>query len=98
VGEGSTHLDRIHDVALIIWGCEDGLEQGRHDWMRLRVGQECGHIARCDNSPGRHATAPFRVAGHPVIRSYEPGEARYRCYIEQSAFELQGAPPAPSEP
>jgi hypothetical protein len=52
---------------------------------------------RCrDNSPGRHATAHFHVAGHPVIRSYEPGGDRYCRCLDQSAFELQGAPPAPS--
>lgn len=59
---------------------------------------ECGHVGRCDSSPGGHATAHFRSAGHPVIRSYEPGEDWYWCYLDQSAFELQGAPPAPSHP
>ena len=80
------------------WGCEDCMEQGRQDSVRLRIGQECGHVARCDNSRGRHATALFRVAWHPVIQSYEPGEDRYWRYLEQSVFELQGAPSAPSEP
>ena len=69
---GCTHLDRIHDVTPSSWGCEDCLAQGRRDWVHLRVCQECGHVGCCDNSPGRHATAHFRVAGHPVIRSYEP--------------------------
>jgi Zn-finger in ubiquitin-hydrolases and other protein len=68
------------------------------DWVHLRVCQECGHVGCCDNSPGRHATAHFRVAGHPVIRSYEPGEDWYWCYLDQLVFELQGAPPAPSHP
>jgi hypothetical protein len=40
----------------------------------------------------------LRLAGHPVIWSYEPGEDWYWCYRDQSAFELQGAPPAPSHP
>jgi hypothetical protein len=38
------------------------------------------------------------VTGHPVIRSYEPGENWYWCYLDQLVFELQGAPPAPSHP
>ena len=60
------------------------------------VCQERGHAGCCDNSPGRHATAHFRLAGHPVIRSYEPGEDWYWCYLDRLVFELQGAPPAPS--
>ncbi len=96
--DGCTHLDRTHDVTPSSWGCEDCLAQGRQDWVHMRVCQECGHVGCCDNSPGRHATAHFRVAGHPVIRSYEPGEDWYRCYLDQSVFELQGAPPAPSHP
>jgi hypothetical protein len=36
------------------------------------------------------------LAAHPVIRSYEP--AGDWCYVGQLAFELEGAPPAPSQP
>jgi hypothetical protein len=50
------------------------------------------------DSPGRHATAHFHAAGHPVTRPYEPGEDWYRCYLDQSVSELQGAPPALSHP
>ncbi|MGH3338367.1 MAG: sigma-70 family RNA polymerase sigma factor [Propionibacteriaceae bacterium] len=93
-----THLDRIRDVTPSSWGCEDCLAQGRQDWVHLRICQQCGHVGCCDNSPGRHATAHFRLAGHPVIRSYEPGEDWYWCYLDQLAFELEGSPPAPSHP
>ena len=97
------HLPTQEEVLAIAekwrpWGCEDCLAQGRQDWVHLRVCQECGHVGCCDNSPGRHATAHFRVAGHPVIRSYEPGEDWYWCYLDQVLFELEGAPPAPSHP
>src|ERR1017187_2181220 len=88
---GWTHLDWIHDVTPSSWGCVDCLAQGRRDWVHLRLCQECGHVGCCDNSPGRHATAHFHMAGHPVIRSYEPGEDWYWCYLDQSVFELQGA-------
>jgi hypothetical protein len=90
VNGSCAHLDRIHDVKPSSWGCEDCLAQGRRDWLQLRVCQECGHVGFCDDSPGRHA-AP----GHPVIRSYEPGEDWYWRYLDQFAFELVGAPPAP---
>ena len=35
---------------------------------------------------------------HLAIRSYEPGEDWYWCYLDQLVFGLQGAPPAPSHP
>ena len=93
-----THLDQIITGAPTSTGCEDCLAAGRHDWVHLRVCQGCGHVGCCDNSPGRHATAHFRTGGHPIIRSYEPGEDCYFCYPDDFAFELDGAPPAPSHP
>src|SRR5258708_23932092 len=93
-----THLDRIHEVTPSSSSYEDCLAQGRQDRVHLRVCQECGHVGCSDNSSGRHATAPFHVAGSPVIRSYEPGEYWSLCYLDQLVFELQGAPPAPSHP
>jgi hypothetical protein len=34
--------------------------------------------------------------GHPIIRSFEPGEDWYWCYVDDIAFELADAPPARS--
>jgi len=93
---GCRHLDRIHDVTPSSWGCEDCVARGRRDWVHLPVCEERGHVGCCDNALGRHATAHFHVAWHPVVRWYEPGEDWYRSYLDQSVFELQGAPPAPS--
>ena len=42
----------------------------------------CGHVACCDSSPLRHATAHYRETGHPVMRSVEPGEAWRWCYVD----------------
>ena len=53
-------------------------------------------FARCDNSPGRHATAHHRATGHPLIRLFEPGEDWWWCYLDEQSFHLPGAPPAPS--
>jgi uncharacterized UBP type Zn finger protein len=47
----------------------------------------CGHIGCCDNSPNRHATAHNRETGHPIIRSAEPGETWFWCYVDELAFE-----------
>ena len=54
-------------------GCVECLASGGW-WLHLRRCAECGHIGCCDNSPGRHATAHATSSGHPVIRSFEPGE------------------------
>ena len=91
-----THLDHIKDVTPSGDGCFDCLAAGRHDWVHLRVCQECGHVGCCDNSPGKHATRHARTTPHPIIRSFEPGEDWYYCYLDDVAFELEGAPPAPS--
>jgi hypothetical protein len=86
-----------HNAALLFLGYQPAPLPGPLDGPRA-AGQERrldglpGTRSRgcCDNSPGRHATAHFRLAGHPVIRSYEPGEDWHRCYLGQFVFELQG--------
>jgi uncharacterized UBP type Zn finger protein len=90
------HLDQIRDVEPSGQGCIDCEAASRSDWVHLRVCQECGHVGCCDNSPGKHATAHYNAAEHPIIRSYEPGEGWYFCYPDDLLFEIDGAPPAPS--
>lgn len=92
------HLDTI-DLSVVpsAEGCEDCLRTGDR-WMHLRLCEQCGHVGCCDSSPNRHATAHFRASGHPVIRSFEPGEEWFYCYEDDLAFELPDAPPAPSHP
>ncbi len=92
------HLDTIDvGVAPSAEGCEDCLRTGDR-WVHLRLCEQCGHVGCCDSSPNRHATAHFRASGHPVVRSFEPGEEWFYCYADDLAFELEGAPPAPSHP
>jgi len=79
-------------------GCEDCLAAGRRDWVHLRFCQVCGRVGCCDNSPGKHATAHYRAVGHPLIRSYEPGEDWFWCYLDEVAFNVEGTPAAPSYP
>lgn len=43
-------------------------------WFHLRRCAQCGHIGCCDSSPSRHASAHAASTGHPIIRSFEPGE------------------------
>ena len=93
-----THRSYIRNVLPSSVGCEDCLAAGRHDWVHLRLCMFCGHVGCCDASPGRHATAHFVSSGHPVIRSFEPGEDWFWCYVDEIFFEMENAPPALSHP
>ena len=62
--------------------CEDCALDGG-EWLHLRRCLECQHIACCDSSPGRHASAHSRATGHPVITSAEPGEHWRWCFVDE---------------
>jgi uncharacterized UBP type Zn finger protein len=63
--------------------CEACSAIGQHP-VQLRLCLVCGHVACCDSTPGRHATAHFRATGHAVMRSFEPGESWRWCYEHRS--------------
>jgi hypothetical protein len=67
-------------------------------WVHLRRCAECGHIGCCDDSPGRHATAHFAETGHPVIRSFEPGEAWFWSYVDEGMIDGAELVPPQSHP
>ncbi|MBO0680190.1 UBP-type zinc finger domain-containing protein [Mycolicibacterium sp. S2-37] len=56
-------------------------------WVHLRRCAACGHIGCCDDSPSRHASAHWRGTGHPVIRSFEPGEDWFWNYDTDSYYD-----------
>lgn len=62
-------------------GCQACLATGA-SWVHLRMCAECGYIGCCDSSPGQHASAHFRQTGHPVMRSFEPGEEWLWCFVD----------------
>ena len=64
-------------------GCEECLAEGA-DWVHLRLCMDCGHVGCCDSSQGKHSTKHYQESEHPVIRSFEPGEAWRWCYIDQA--------------
>lgn len=64
-------------------GCEECLAEG-HDWVHLRLCMACGHVGCCNSSAGKHATKHYHESQHPVIRSFEPGEAWRWCFIDQA--------------
>ena len=64
-------------------GCADCAAIGSTVWAHLRMCLACGHVACCDSSPHRHATNHHHDAGHPVMRSFEPGENWRWCYEDK---------------
>ena len=81
------HLAEVREVApLTPQGCEECLRTGGR-WLHLRLCQECGHVGCCDNSPGKHATKHFHSSGHPIMRSFEPGEDWSWCYVDELFIE-----------
>jgi len=82
-----THLDQVRPVRPSAQGCEDCLKTGSR-WVHLRICLTCGHVGCCDSSPNRHARAHFRATGHPIIRSFEPGENWIWCYVDDAYVEL----------
>jgi CPA1 family monovalent cation:H+ antiporter len=63
-------------------GCEECLRDGT-TWVHLRLCLDCGHVGCCDSSVGKHAEAHFHEVWHPVMRSFEPGEAWRWCYVDE---------------
>src|SRR5829696_4369314 len=82
-----THLDRVHitELAKSIEGCEDCLAIGSK-WLHLPTCLECGHLGCCDDSLNRHAIAHAASAGHPIIRSLQPGEDWSWCFVDRLAM------------
>jgi Na+/H+ antiporter len=62
--------------------CGDCLRAGT-SWVHLRMCVICGHIACCDSSPERHASAHHTHTGHEVMRSAEAGEDWRWCFVDQ---------------
>ena len=72
-----------HDVeSRVEFECEDCVRDGFTAWVHLRKCLECGHMACCDSSPRKHASAHFDGSGHPVMRSAEPGEEWRWCFVD----------------
>jgi|SRR5665213_870435 len=85
------HLDQIREVTARADGCEDCLRVG-DSWMHLRLCMTCGHVGCCDSSKNKHATAHFRISGHPIMKSFEPGESWGWCYVDELTLDSTGWP------
>ena len=67
-------------------------------WVHLRRCATCGHIGCCDDSLAKHATAHWRASGHPIIRSFEPGEDWFWNYQADDYCEGPELAPPESHP
>ncbi len=80
---GCEHLQEAPDDAVPNSDiCEDCVREGTTT-VHLRMCLACGNVACCDSSTGRHAERHHHRAGHPVMRSFEPGEAWRWCYVDE---------------
>lgn len=80
------HISTMVRVKPSADGCEDCLKIGGR-WLHLRLCENCGHVGCCDQSPNRHATKHFHASGHPIIKSFQPGEDWGYCYIDDAFYE-----------
>jgi uncharacterized UBP type Zn finger protein len=80
------HLQKAKDVHANSKGCEECLQMGDR-WVHLRLCLTCGHVGCCDSSKNKHATKHYHATDHPVIRSFEPGEAWRYCYVDELFVE-----------
>jgi len=78
-----SHAAQTGDVVPSSTDCGACRERG-DSWVHLRICMTCGLVACCDASPNTHASRHAQTAGHPVIRSFEPGEDWAWCYIDET--------------
>jgi uncharacterized UBP type Zn finger protein len=81
------HLANVHEPKPnSTRGCEECLALG-DTWVHLRLCMECGQVGCCDNSKNKHATKHAHATGHPVERSFEPGERWLYCYPDDLFYD-----------
>ncbi|MCX4530437.1 UBP-type zinc finger domain-containing protein [Streptomyces sp. NBC_00841] len=78
------HLSLVRPVtARTPQGCEECLRRDS-PWGHLRLCLTCGHVGCCNSSPMRHARGHAETAGHPIARSFEPGEDWRWCFVHEA--------------
>lgn len=70
------------DLTSAAAGCEECMKTG-DTWVHLRICMSCGRVGCCDSSKNRHATLHYKESGHPIIRSWQPGETWAWCYPDE---------------
>jgi uncharacterized UBP type Zn finger protein len=80
------HTDQIRHLKAKVHVCEECVKMG-DTWVHLRLCEICGHVGCCDSSKNKHATKHFRATKHPIVKSIEPGEDWFWCYVDEVMFE-----------
>lgn len=80
--QACSHLAQIRVTETDKDYCEECAVIGS-GWVHLRMCLSCGHVGCCDSSPNKHASRHAAHAGHPLVRSIEPGESWVWCYVDQ---------------
>ena len=78
-------------------GCAE-CDQSGGWWFHLRRCATCGHVGCCDSSPSQHATGHWRATGHPIVRSFEPGENWFWDYRSEEAHRGPNLMPPENHP
>ena len=82
VADSCDHMNKVNQsINGNTKGCEE-CEKIGSDWVHLRLCLSCGHVGCCDSSVNKHGTKHFKSTGHPIIRSFEPGEKWKWCYVD----------------
>ncbi|MDQ2845803.1 MAG: Na+/H+ antiporter [Actinomycetota bacterium] len=77
------HLERAaKDATPNADTCQQCIKEGTRP-VHLRLCLHCGTVGCCDSSVGKHAAQHYETTGHPVMRSFEPGELWRWCYVDQ---------------
>lgn len=83
VADSCDHMNNVNqNIKGNTKGCEE-CEKIGSDWVHLRLCLTCGHVGCCDSSVNKHGTKHFESTGHPLIKSYEPGEKWKWCYLDE---------------
>jgi len=80
------HMADLDTGPLPEGGCVDCLAIGG-TWVHLRHCMTCNTTRCCDSSPNRHASKHALEAGHPVVRSKEPGETWAWCFEDSVVYD-----------
>jgi uncharacterized UBP type Zn finger protein len=81
------HIDKVNPkIHGNTEGCEE-CEKIGSGWVHLRLCLTCGHVGCCNPSANKHGTKHFLETGHPIIKSYEPGEDWKWCYADDIFLE-----------
>lgn len=62
--------------------CAECVAEGTRP-IHLRLCLACGNVGCCDSSVGQHSRRHWEATGHPVLRSFEPGEQWRWCFIDE---------------